>query len=338
MRQDARSSAIGKQFAALAIERLFAPQRSRALWSRLRFAALLALCLLVHLAVLWRLLREDSLDVEQMTRLQEIPVEVVVEPPPEAKEEPPAPKEEPPKPKEEPKPQKQEMSRDVEPAVDAPKEANKEKVERETAEEEMKASRVAPPPEEAAPKSEPPQAPEDAHREMNKPEPDSAAKEQIEDKPEAEIIKPSEPAPKSTPEEKQTQKEAKPAPKKGEAKSIAEQIASLAPLPEMKFGTPAKPSPIGGGNAKTTYLSILYGLIMPKMRIPPGTRQRPAIGRGEVVFFIDDAGNLTHQAIEQSSGIPELDAAALRAVRAAAPFPAPPRGHPHAMVFSYAPK
>jgi protein TonB len=60
--------------------------------------------------------------------------------------------------------------------------------------------------------------------------------------------------------------------------------------------------------------------------------------KGVVAFYIDEMGNLTHQAVHQPSGAPDLDAAALNAVRRAAPFPPPPRGLPHSMLFSYATK
>ena len=72
-------------------------------------------------------------------------------------------------------------------------------------------------------------------------------------------------------------------------------------MPDFKLAAPRKISPVGGGHAKTTYLTILYGLIMPHMRIPPRVRGSGAIGRGVVVFYIDEMGNLTHQAVYQPS-------------------------------------
>ena len=140
----------------------------------------------------------------------------------------------------------------------------------------------------------------------------------IEDKSDAEIIEKA--APDKQPQEKPDPNEKGPV-KKGEANSIADQLAALAPIPDYKLAAPRKFSPVGGGHAKTTYLTILYGLIMPHMRIPPRVRGSGAIGRGAVVFYIDEMGNLTHQAVHQPSGAPDLDAAALAAVRRAAPFP-----------------
>jgi protein TonB len=56
---------------------------------------------------------------------------------------------------------------------------------------------------------------------------------------------------------------------------------------------------------------------------------------GIVAFYVDENGNLTHQAIYRASGRADLDAAALNAVRRATPFPPPPPGDPHAIWFHF---
>jgi periplasmic protein TonB len=53
------------------------------------------------------------------------------------------------------------------------------------------------------------------------------------------------------------------------------------------------------------------------------------------VSYVDETGKLVYQELKESSGVPELDAGALNAVRTAAPYPAVPFGHPHVTVFSF---
>lgn len=336
MSQDVRQRAFGATVAAAAIERLFEPRRGGGFAPRPRFLAFLALCLLLHVVILAILLREDALTVFRAPQSEEIPVEVIVEPPPAPEAQPPAP--EPPKPEEQPKeqpPQKPPTPTiDEKPAIDAPRAESKEKSDRDAPEKELKAPRVAPPPKEIAPKDDKPQAREDGRD--NALGVERAPEKQADDKPDAEIVERAEPLAK--PEQKPEPEDQKPAAKKGQAKSIADQIAALAPLPDFEFGAPPKPSPVGGGHAKTTYLTILYGLIMPHMHIPPRVRSNQFVAKGVVAFYIDEMGNLTHQAVYRSSGAPDLDAAALAAVRRASPFPPPPRGLPHAMLFTYATK
>ena len=74
---------------------------------------------------------------------------------------------------------------------------------------------------------------------------------------------------------------------------------------------------------------------MPKTHVPPSANRHRATGRGSVVFYVDEAGKLIYQQLKESSGVPELDAAALNAVRTAAPYPPVPFGHSHVLVFSF---
>ncbi|MGD9542643.1 MAG: TonB family protein [Methylocystis sp.] len=316
-------------------------RRRRGVVARPRFLAFLLLCLLAHLLVLafllwqdWRFAREAPAVVE------EIPVEVIAEPPPPEQEQPPAPEPEPEKPPEQQKQQKPPHPpplEDEKPAFDAPEAESKTKSDVNAPEEkELKTPKNEAEKENVTPKDEKPQGMKEAEDEEGKAKaPEEAKETPLEDKSDAEIIEQAEPEKK--PEEKPDPNE-KGSVKKGEANSIADQLAALAPIPDYKLAAPRKFSPVGGGRAKTTYLTILYGMIMPHMRIPPRVRGSRAIGRGAVVFYIDERGNLTHQAVQQPSGAPDLDAAALAAVRRAAPFPPPPRGLPHSMLFSYATK
>ena len=326
--------------ATLAVEFL---RRRRAAGIRPRFLVFLLLGLLAHICVLAFLLWQDwRFAREAPPPAEEIPVEVINEPPPAA-----APKqEEPPPPEPEKPPEKKEEQKkapppppmeDEKPAFDAPEAESKTKSDVNAPEvKDLKTPKNEPEKNNVAPKDEKPQGMKEGEDEAGKAKaPEEVKEKPLEDKSDAEIIEQA--APEKTPQEKPDPNEKGPV-KKGEANSIADQLAALAPIPDYKLAAPRKPSPVGGGHAKTTYLTILYGLIMPHMRIPPRVRGSGVIGRGAIVFYIDEMGNLTHQAVHQPSGAPDLDAAALNAVRRAAPFPPPPRGLPHSMLFSYATK
>ena len=118
----------------------------------------------------------------------------------------------------------------------------------------------------------------------------------------------------------------------------AKRFAFFAPLPKMDFDTGANPSRAPSGAADSTYTSMLYGMIVPLVRVPPGlpaaSRRRPL----RVEFVIDGRGRLVASMISRSSGVPFLDMAALAAVRQAAPFPPTPHGKPLGLVLDYAPE
>jgi periplasmic protein TonB len=341
MSETVRQKSRGAAIAAVAMERLFEPRLGGGVTPRPRFLAFVLVCLLLHLAILGFLLWEDQ-KADFAPPPEENAVEVITEPPPppppppqeEKKEEPPPPEEK----KQEqqkpppPPPPPPEMEK---PATDAPKLESKAKSELDSPEEqkEAKTPRNEKPTEKLAPKDEKPEALKDAKEEEGEDKDKPSPMKAIEDKPDAEVIERAEKTPTEAPDAKDTK-----AAKKGQGLTIAEMVAAMAPLPDYKLAAPPKTSPVGGGQAKTTYLTILYGLIMPHMRIPPRVRDIQMSSKGVVAFYIDEMGNLTHQAVYKTSGLPDLDAAALAAVRAAAPFPAPPRGLPHAMLFSYATK
>jgi protein TonB len=109
----------------------------------------------------------------------------------------------------------------------------------------------------------------------------------------------------------------------------------LSPAPNYSFGAAAKAAPISGGTEKASYESLLMGLITRQVHLPPELRARHLISVGQIGLFVDEMGNLTHQALYRASGEPALDTAWLAAVRRAAPFPAPPRGLPHGFILQY---
>ena len=301
-----------------------------------RFLALLAICLLTHLGLLAGLLIEDRLSPAPDMAAQEIPVEVIAEPPPEQQkaEEPPPPEqkaEEPPAPekKQPPEPPQQKLTLDEKPAFDAPKAENKEKLDREAPDDETKAQHLARPNEQTAQKPEPhPKAKlqqETAPQPAQEPEATGAE----EDKRDAEVIEQS--APKLGPK---PDKPVKPDPKAAvgeKQKSIADMVASLAPTPDFQLGGAAKTAPITGGTAKPTYLSVVLGYIKRQFHPPGGQRT----GEGTITFYVDPNGNLVHQALRHSSGSPALDQAALAALRRAAPFPPTPTASAIGLIWKY---
>jgi protein TonB len=236
---------------------------------------------------------------------EEIPVEIVQEQPPPPPSPPPAPE-----PSPEPKSQPQEIEK---PAVDAPR-AGKSDHDDETVAEKPKPAEAPPPPAETPPPTPEPSAPPPA------PEPEAPKAA------EAELPEPVKAEPTNTP-----------APTPTLAKPIAEALAkAMAPPPDVDFGGEAINSPVTGGNAKSTYLTKLYGLIVPQLHVPAIAH---AFGRkltGSVSFSVDGRGRLRQRYVSEGSGSMELDEAAMQAVAAAArSFPAPPHGAPVGMTFTY---
>jgi protein TonB len=304
---------------------------------RNRFAALLAIAFLLHVALIVFVIWESRRDAAAPTVAEEIPVEIVAEVPPEPKVEPPPPL----PPKREPPPKQKVLQEDMKPAFDAPRDANKETVEREAPDKETQAQRTAPPTKQAAEKP----AQEKARVEETAPDPspqhapEKVVEEKIDDKPDAEALAKAETKEPAKSKDRQAKKDpVKTPPSEGKRGSVADQLAALSPTPNYSVGSAAKPAPVAGGTANTTYLSILYGLIMRQWRDPPGSTLRALAAEGIVVFYVDENGNLTHAALYRASGRPDLDAAAATAVRRAAPFPAPPRGMPRSIAFHYGTK
>ena len=247
---------------------------------------------------------------------EEIPVEIVVEPPPPPKEEAPPPQ----------------ANLDETPATDAPREGTADK---DTGDQEKEAK--TPPP--AAPIPQPTEA-------KPSPAPTQAA----------------EPTPQATPEPtpQPTQETPPlrvangetPPPAPAPASPPAPQVASLEPpaapkaeltapkpffnsVPDIDFGGAAMRSPVTGGAARATYLSILYGKIMPHFHKPADARSIVGHGRGVVVFSVDARGQLIDRWITEESGYHALDRAAFDAVGAGAPFPPPPSGGEVRVRFEY---
>lgn len=310
------------------------------------FSFFLAISLLVHTLIIAFLLFRDSGPSPESPAAAEIPVELVAELPPEQKPDPllkplPPPPDllTPPLVKEKPPPEKVQLD-DVKAAFDAPAAGNAADTRKAEQEKETQAPRVAPPPKLVSP--EPPQkkpeqeaAASPSQEKAEKPASASEAQKTADLDPDAEPLDKAQPQPKVKPKEKPLSKPNKGAPAQGSKATVAQQLAALSPAPNYSFGAAAKAAPISGGTEKASYEAVLFGLISRQLHLPPGSRASHLVHVGRIGLFVDELGNLTHQALYIASGDPALDAAWLAAVKRAAPFPAPPRGLPHGFLLQF---
>jgi protein TonB len=276
--------------------------RSQWRLNRRRFALFLLACLVVHVAILaFLVLMQDRLTLVEP---EVIPIEIVQEPDQpqeEVKPEEQKPEEQKEEDEKEPEPQPQQQLSE-EPATDAARAPEKQA-------DEIRRERLAP---------------------------------EVQLQPKLEVAQPEKPAEPTPPLEEnlkealpQQAPEAPPMPQQPE-KSFAEKFGTFQPVPDMDFEAAAPRTPMAG-QAANSYNATLYGMIVPLVKIPP----RPPGNnpyRGQIAFTVDGNGKLVQVALMQPSGIPELDASAVAAVRKAAPFPRPPGGQPLHLYFSYAPR
>ena len=227
---------------------------------------------------------------------EEIPIEIVAqmppELPPEQKTEPvtkplPPPKPDlmtPPPVKAKPPPEKVQLD-DVQVAHDAPVSGNDDKTHKGEPDQETKAPRVKPPPKLAIPEpaQDKPEQEKAATKSDEKPAPLAAPSESqklADDTPDAEALdkaQPEPPAAKPQPKPKQ-QPASKTSPGQGQ-KTVAQQLAALAPAPSYSFGSSAKSAPIGGGTEKASYESLLMGLINRHLHRSVGGQGEPSHSR-----------------------------------------------------------
>ncbi|MDQ6703847.1 MAG: TonB C-terminal domain-containing protein [Pseudomonadota bacterium] len=328
---------VDAAFKADLSQRLIVP---RELQARRPFALILAACLTAHALLLTILLFEDFSIASEPTRAEEIPVEIVAELPPEQKALPPPPDlVNPPVVKEKPPPEKVPLD-DVEVAHDAPVSGNADQTRKGETDKETKAPRVAPPPKLSAPRpaQEKPEQEKAATASSEKaanPSPPAEPQKLADDTPDAEALEKAQPEPPAKPQKRDAPQDSKSPPAQGKKVTVAQQLAALSPAPNYSFGAAAKAAPISGGTEKASYESLLKGLITRQLHLPPLVRAQHLIAVGQIGLFVDEGGNLTHQALYRASGEPALDTAWLAAVRRAAPFPAPPRGLPHGFILQY---
>lgn len=269
---------------------------------------------------------DANLDVQQ----EEIPVELVTEPPP------PPPPPPPPEPKKEEKKQekiekpqeKPKIDFSEKPAFDAPRKANPEPEKRPTTEEKTQGPTQAAKP--VTGSEEKPDKPAPAQAAAPEPAEKTVSRETPEDKPDAEPLDKAAPEKAEAPQQKvKPTKERAKIPNEERA-AVARQLAALTPAPNFSFSSRAKISPVDGGTEDMRYLTVIWGMILRQKHDPPGVRSRHVGAVAVVGFFLDDTGHLVHEALYRTSGYPDVDAAAIEAVRRAAPFPPPPPGtRPH---------
>ncbi len=328
---------VDAAFTADPSERLIVPRERHA---RTSSALILAACLAAHALLLTILLFEDFSIAREPTRAEEIPVEIVAELPPEQKALPPPPDlVTPPVVKEKPPPEKVQLD-DVEVAHDAPLSGNAVQTHKGEPDKETKAPRVAPPPKIAAPrpaqeKPEQEKAATATREKAANPSPPAEPQKLADDVPDAEALDKAQPEAPARPQKKHAPQDSKSPPAQGKKTTVAQQLAALSPAPNYSIGAAAKAAPIGGGTEKASYESLLMGLITRQLHLTPDLRANRLIAVGQIGLFVDELGNLTHQALYRASGKPALDTAWLAAVRRAAPFPAPPRGLPHGFILQY---
>ena len=308
---------------------------------RTPFAVVLAGCLAAHALLLAILLFEDFSVAHEPTRAEEIPVEIVAELPPEQEALPlPPDLATPPVVQEKPPPEKTQLD-DVEVAYDAPVAGNADQTHKGEPDKETKAPRVAPPPKLAAPQvaQEKPEQEKAAALSKEKaanPSPPSEPQKLADDTPDAEALDKAQPEAPAKPQKKKAPQDSKSPPAQGKKVTVAQQLAALSPAPNYSIGAAAKAAPISGGTEKASYELLLMGLITRQLHLTPDLRHaNRLIAVGQIGLFVDEMGNLTHQALYRASGKPALDTAWLAAVRRAAPFPAPPRGLPHGFILQY---
>jgi colicin import membrane protein len=288
--------------AATAAEQAALARRARRLPARLALASLL-----VHACALFALLRLER-PPDRIEPSREIPVEVVIEPPP-PKEDAARPASEKPSP---PPPEKSDFER------------NAGKPERPEPEPEPKRS-LAPKPGEksvdAAAKKTAPSEPPNARK-------NAARRSAAADK------RPAEPAPRAAAENKAANN------KEGEPWRTGGELALPFDLGPEIFRAVATPLPVEGGDDPLNYKVIVFGMLERAKHFPEAALARRAHGMSVIGFALDEAGQVARVALLQSSGDADLDAESLAVVGRAAPFPTPPPGAQRSFVaeITFAPR
>jgi protein TonB len=293
-------------FVADADLRLDAPQARRGEGARHAAAMLIALFLEALVFALIAIERP----LPAAPQVVEIPVEIVPEPSP--------------SPTPAPDLQSQEYEK---PATDAPREGKSDHDDDNVADKE-KPSKPPPPPAPPQPSPSP-----TAAAAPPAPAPELPKAAEAEAPPPVEASPPPTPAPTPSPAQAKPAEAPAPPPKPSVLAVLPKTYDSV---PDIDFGGAAMRSPVTGGNARATYLSMLYGLITPRMHAPAIAH---AFGRrltGAVAFVIDGRGRLMQRYVVERSGSMELDEAAMKAVAAASKlFPPPPRGVPVGVRYTY---
>ncbi|GAC1548268.1 MAG: hypothetical protein NVS2B5_02080 [Beijerinckiaceae bacterium] len=276
--------------------------------SRLRFGGLLALFLFIHVSVIGILLYRDSWNAADITDEQEIPVEVVSEPPPEPK---------PVETAEQPRPDFDK------PAMSAPRAPSETAIDETGLQQKTDAAQTQSTPQDGRP------APaSDAVATSQTAAAQGATEEKISADEKAEPLDTASPMPDPTAGQAATRAKADAT----AGNTILQQLAAPPTLSNFSFASTTKLAPLTGGTEDNRFMANVFAKIMSKKRYPRSAVARHASGFVMVSFIIDGSGGLVFQTLTRSSGEADLDAEAMAAVKSAAPYPAPPPGAPHSLM------
>jgi len=287
MRRDGPMPTNEALFAASASDRMIDPPRPRSFKDDAGLKAAAAIgALLVHAIVLTPLVVSIDFSKPEAPPPEAIPVEVVIEPPPDQAQPPPRPV-------------------DLTPATDAPRARAKDQPERDAPDE----TSTAPQPTPKTPEAQPSAAPAaEASPAAQPPQPVTTTVAEEE-------AAPPTPTPTETPAAPALDPNALP-----RALTLPDfnagptfDVAGLSPYESIMVG-----------KEKATYLTAVYGRVMANMPRPPREGHGPRPAEGVINFTVDGKGRLLRREFVQHSGDPALDEAAFEAIAAGAPYPAPP--------------
>ena len=289
-------------------ERPYAP-RPAMLAARRRFVFIVVFCFFLHALGIALVVRYGGSGVPAPEQ-QEIAVEIVAEQPPDPPQPPPQQSQQQPA---------QKSQWDEKEATDSPRAKNEEKPQKKADAKESHAPKAEPTPEPAEMKPAKDPAPSEKTTEAKTAE--DSAPLQKDDRTDGEPLKA---ADQPKPDQAQTKAETMaPQPEKPQPAAKPPTTAKVAP--DYAFAAASSYMPSTAGNAASTYLSIVYDMVHAHMNL-----SKVAAGRrhamGEIEFYVDYGGGLVGAKVLKSTGLPDLDAAAMAAIRAAAPFPLPPTG------------
>ncbi len=308
-------------FAAPPEERLLERPQPPTFAAKGRFTFVLLICFLLHVIPISLFLHPDRSD-DLAPGEQEIPVEVIVEPPPPKAPEPPAPKSE-----QLPK----QAALDEKMATDAPRPPNDEKVMKDAPDEASHSPKAAPnsAPAEIKPAN---RAAAASEKSVNAKPAEASAPQSMDHRADGDPVEAAELHRPDTLEQTKTE-QAAPQPET-QQKTTQASFSAFTPMPDYSFAPASRQAPIASGKAASTYLSVVYGMVMARIHLPEVAARR-AQTMGKITFSVDLAGSLLRERVVKSSGSPELDSAAMAAIHAAAPFPPPPTGTELSLILHY---
>lgn len=276
--------------------------------ARRRFVVLILFCFFLHALGIALAVRFGGW-APPAPEEQEIPIEIVNEQPPDPPQPPP------PQSKQQPS-QKAEL--DEKEATDSPRAKNEEKPQKDAHDKESHTPKAEPTP--APAEMKPAQETAASEKTTEAKAAEESAPLQKDDHADGEPLKAAD-QPKPDP----AQTKAETAAPKPENQPAAKPPATANVNADYAFAAASNYMPNTFGNAASSYLSIVYDMVHSHMHL-----QKVAAGRrhtmGEIEFYVDYGGGLVGAKVIRSTGLPELDAAAMAAIRAAAPFPLPPTG------------